>query len=271
MNEELTRFALLLNKAFGGVALAVMSALHITPSDPDAPIPNHVAMGIVVLLIAVVFFLWLRTRISVERPGVTQQVMEFVLTNPMRVGISDLLRDSSGHHYKRYIPIVGSVTIFILMSNLLSVIPGFSSPTGHVSVPLACAIVTFLFYNLSGVRELGGLGYAKTFAGPVPMVSPLIFPVELISNLARLMSLTVRLWANMFASELIYTIFLGMLLAPAVAAKTNSPALGIILGVFPATIPVLFILLHVFVAVVQAFIFTILPAVYLGMATSGEH
>jgi F-type H+-transporting ATPase subunit a len=271
MNEELTRFALLLNKAFGGVALAAMSALHVTPSDPAAPIPNHVAMAILVFLIAIVFFLWLRPRISVDRPGVTQQVMEFILTNPMRVGISDLLHDSSGHHYKRYIPIVGSVTMFILMSNLLSIIPGLSSPTAHVSVPLACATVTFLFYNFSGMQEHGPVGYAKVFAGPMPALSPLIFPVEMLSNIARLLSLTVRLWANIFASELIYTIFLGMLLAPAISERTNSPALGFILGIFPAMIPVAFILLHVFVAVVQAFIFTILPAVYLGMATSHEH
>ena len=271
MNEELTRFAVWLNHVFGGAVLALDSALHISPSDPDAPIPNHVAMGIVVFLIAIVFFLWLRTRISVERPGVTQQVMEFILTNPMRVGISDLLHDSSGHHYKRYIPVVGSVTVFILMSNLLSVIPGFSSPTAHQSVPLACAVVTFLFYNYSGLRELGAVGYIKTFAGPMPALSWLILPVEIFSNLARLLSLTVRLWANMVASELIYTIFLGILLAPAISARASNPMLGLILGIFPATIPVAFILLHIFVATVQSFIFTILPAVYLGMATSGEH
>ena len=271
MNEELTRFAVWLNHVFGGAALALLSVLHITPSDPDAPIPNHVAMGILVFLIAIVFFLWLRPRISADRPGVTQQIMEFILTNPMRVGVSDLLHDSSGHHYKRFIPVVGSVTIFILMSNLISVIPGLSSPTVHVSVPLACAVVTFIFYNYSGFRELGAVGYTKTFAGPVWWLSWLIFPVEVISNLARLVSLTVRLWANILASELVYTIFLGLLLAPAISAKNNNTAQGIVLGIFPAMIPVAFILLHVFVAVVQSFIFTILPAVYLGMATSGEH
>jgi F-type H+-transporting ATPase subunit a len=98
-----------------------------------------------------------------------------------------------------------------------------------------------------------------------------LFPVEIISTTARLLSLTVRLWANMFASDLIYGIFLSLLAGGAAFGWSKSPVLGVILGIFPATIPVAFLALHVFVSVVQAYVFTVLPSVYLGLATAEEH
>ena len=99
----------------------------------------------------------------------------------------------------------------------------------------------------------------------------MLFPVELISTSARLLSLTVRLWANMFASDLIYSIFLGLLAGATTFGWSKNPILGVVLGIFPAIIPVAFIALHIFVAVVQAYVFTVLPSVYLGMATADEH
>ncbi len=115
------------------------------------------------------------------------------------------------------------------------------------------------------------LGYLGTFAGSPKdfgawILAVLLFPVEIISTTARLLSLTVRLWANMFASELIYGIFLSLLAGGAAFGWSKSPVLGVILGIFPATIPVLFLGLHIFVSVVQAYVFTVLPAVYLGLA-----
>ncbi len=116
----------------------------------------------------------------------------------------------------------------------------------------------------------------KTFAGNPHgvggwLLAFLLFPVEIISTTARLLSLTVRLWANMFASDLIYVIFLGLLGGGATLGWSKSPVLGVVLGVFPALIPILFIALHIFVSVVQAYVFTVLPSVYLGLATSDEH
>lgn len=271
MHEELNWVAILLNKWFGGVALALLSALHVTPKDPAYPIPNYVAASFAVFVISVIFFLWLRPRISVERPGATQQVMEMLLTNPMGVGIRDLLDENIEHGGRNYLPMVGAISIFILFANAISLIPAFQSPTGHPSVPLACAILTFLYYNWAGLKNHGPVGYAKHFAGPIPALAILIFPVEIISHSARLLSLTVRLWANIFASELIYLIFLGLCLAPAVSVGHAHPVLGVLLGIFPAVIPVAFLGLHLFVAVVQAFVFTILPSLYIGMATAHEH
>lgn len=271
MHEQIDWFTVLLNKWFGHAALALLSALHITPKDAAYPIPNYIAAAVAVFLISAVFFLWLKPRISVDRPGGTQQVMEMLLTNPMGVGIRDLLEENVGHGSREYLPMVGAISIFILFGNSISLIPAFLSPTAHPSVPLACAILTFVYYNSIGFKHHGPLGYAKQFAGPVWWLSWLIFPVEIISHTARLLSLTVRLWANIFASELIYTIFLGLFMLPALSVGHTNAILGLLLGILPATLPVAFMALHLFVAVVQAFVFTILPALYIGMATAEEH
>jgi F-type H+-transporting ATPase subunit a len=271
MNERLNWFTILLNKLCGHWALAIENAVHIRPTNPDYPIPNYMAATIAVFIISIVFFLWLRPRISVDRPGGTQQVMEMLLTNPMGVGIRDLLDENVGHGAREYLPMVGTISIFVLFANAISLIPAFLSPTGHPSVPLACAILTFVYYNAVGLKHHGPLGYAKHFAGPVWWLAWLIFPVEVISHTARLLSLTVRLWANIFASELIYAIFLGLFMAPALSVGHTHPVLGLLLGILPATLPVAFMGLHLFVAVVQAFVFTILPALYIGMATAEEH
>jgi F-type H+-transporting ATPase subunit a len=218
----------------------------------------------------------LRTRLSVERPGSLQQVAELLLTNAMGFGIRDLLEENTGHEGVRYVAWVGSISIFILIGNLFGVFPFLTAPTGAVGVPLACAVLTFLYFNWQGIRSHGVAGYLGTFAGSPKRLGDwflaiLLFPVEIISTTARLLSLTVRLWANMFASDLIYVIFLSLLSGGATFGWSKSPILGVALGIFPATIPVLFTGLHIFVSVVQAYVFTVLPAVYLGLATAEEH
>jgi len=264
-------FAALLNHWFGPAISHLLLLVGIHVQDPANPIRMHVAMSIVVFLLGIILVSLLRPRISVDKPGASQQIAEMLLTNPMGFGIRDLLVESAGHVGEACVPLVGSVAIFILLSNLLSVIPAFESPTGERPVPLACAIIIFLYYNYQGLKHSGPIGYAKHFAGPIWWISPLIFPVEIISNSARLLSLTVRLWANIFASELLYLTFVALLTAPVIHVSATHPALGWALGIFPATIPVIFVGLHIFVAVVQAFVFTILPAIYIGLATSEEH
>jgi F-type H+-transporting ATPase subunit a len=271
MNEHLNWFTILLNNWFGNAANALLHAIHVAPVDPSHPIPNFVAATIAVTLLTSLFFLWLRPRISADHPGASQQVMEMILTNPMGIGIRDLLDQNIQHGAREFVPLVGAISIFILFSNIISVVPAFNSPTGHPSVPFACALLTFFYYNWTGLHHHGPVGYAKHFAGPVPWLSWLIFPVEIISHSARLLSLTVRLWANIFASELIYVIFLGLCMAPAQALRHSHPSFGFALDIFPVIIPVAFIGLHIFVGIVQTFVFTILPALYIGMATADEH
>jgi F-type H+-transporting ATPase subunit a len=276
MGEHATWITQTVNHYLGGAALALLSALHIRSSNPEQPIPEHVVMSVLVLLVGALLALWVRSRLSVEKPGASQQIAEFLLTNPLGFGINDVLEENAGHHWKRYVPIVGSVSIFVLLANLFGAVPFLKAPTASVSVPLACAIITFLYFNWQGIRHHGVGGYLLTFAGSpkAPQdwaLSILLFPVELISATARLLSLTVRLWANIFASDMIYVLFLGLTLGPAVWGWEKSPVLGVILGIFPALIPLAFIGLHIFVSIVQTYVFTILPAVYIGLATADEH
>jgi len=272
MEEHVSPITKFVNHHLGAAAIALLQLLHIKPGNPALPIPQHVVMGVVVLLIVTLLALVLKSRLSVERPGAMQQIGELLLTNPMRMGIRDVLEEAAGHHYKSFIYLVGSISIFILFSNLMSLFPLFTAPTGHQTVPLACAVLTFIYFNYQGVRHLGVVTYLKHFGGGSPWwIAWLIFLVEIISTCARVLSLTVRLYANIFASDTIYLLFLGLLTQVSVWGWHKTPALGVVLGIFPALIPLAFIALHLLVSFVQAFIFTVLPSVYLGMATAEEH
>lgn len=276
MEEHVHLITRFLNHYLGAFALSILHALHIKPNNPELPIPQQVAMALLVLIVGTVFALVLRSRLSVERPGALQQVAELLLTNPMSFGIKDLLEENVGHEGVKHVAFVGSISIFVLISNLFGIFPFLSAPTGVVTVPLACAFLTLVYFNWAGIRQRGMLRYIATFAGsPKDLgawaLAVLLFPVEVISTTARLLSLTVRLWANMFASDLIYGIFLSLLVGGAAFGWSKSPVLGIILAIFPTTIPVLFLGLHIFVSVVQAYVFTVLPSVYLGLATAEEH
>jgi len=276
MEEQLSAVTHWFNHVFGPTALRLLHALHIPPKDFERPIPEYVVMSLIVLVLCTILALLLRSRLSVERPGAMQQVAELLLTNPMGFGIKDLLEENVGHEAHRFIAFTGSVSIFILFSNLLSLFPAFRSPTSVAIVPLGCALLTFLYFNYQGFRHHGIGGYLKTFAGSPHDVSGwilaiLLFPVEIISTTARILSLTVRLWANIFASDLIYMIFLGLLLGPVEWAWSKSAILGIAFGIFPAFVPIVFVALHIFVSVIQAYVFTVLPSIYIGTAIADEH
>jgi F-type H+-transporting ATPase subunit a len=278
MEEHISLTTHWVNHLLGPLALRILSQLHIKPENPELPIPQHIATGMVVLVLLTIVALILRSRLSVERPGTLQQLAEGLLTNSQSFGIKDLLVENTGRHGVSHVPFVGTISIFVLISNLFGAFPNtlVTAPTGQVTVPLGCAIMTFLYFNWSGLRRHGMGKYLLTFAGSPHtlgdwILAILLFPVEIISTCARLLSLTVRLWANMFASDLIYVIFLGLLSGGATALWSKSIIGGAFVGIFAALVPVAFIALHIFVSVVQAYVFTVLPSVYLGLATSDEH
>jgi F-type H+-transporting ATPase subunit a len=279
MAEHPTWLTQFVNHVFGHYAVAFLAALHIQPSKPEEPIPEHVVMAIVVVILGTILALVLRSRLSVEKPGAMQQVAEMLFTNPLGFGIKDLLEENVHHGASQFIPFVGTISVFVLLGNLMGAFPNsfLKAPTGvSATVPLACAVLTFIYFNWQGIRRLGLGHYLLTFAGSPKdigswILAILLFPVEIVSTTARILSLTVRLWANMFASDLIYVIFLSLLAGGASFGWSKSPVLGVILAVFPATIPILFIGLHIFVSVIQAYVFTVLPSVYLGLATAEEH
>lgn len=238
-------FTALLNKLFGGPVTALLNALGVHPEHPGTPISNPVAMEILVVAILILFFLLVRARLSVENPGTLQHVFE-----GLHGFIDDQGHEIIGHHHEPYTAFVATIFVFVLSCNLLGLVPGFESPTANPSVPLGIAICAFIYYNFQGIKKQGPLGYAKHFAGPLPALAPLMIPIELISNLARVMSLTIRLYANMFAGDMVTLVFFSLV---------------------PALIPVAFLGLHIFVSLLQAYIFALLTLVYLQGAVAEEH
>src|SRR5260370_15107521 len=123
MGEHASWITQLVNHYLGGAALALLSILHIRPTNPELPIPDHVVMGLLVLLAGTICALWVRSRLSVEQPGASQQVAEFLLTNPLGFGITDVLQENAGHHWERYVPFLLSAPLFLLLSNLFGAFP----------------------------------------------------------------------------------------------------------------------------------------------------
>ena len=271
MEHHPTWIGNLLNQLFGWLVLPLLELVGVHPHDPQRPIPDHVATELLIVFLCIVFFLWFRSRLSADNPGALQLCFEQVLSNNFRVGIHDLLDEIVGHGGRQHLAFIGTVGLFVLFCNVISLIPGFMSPTAHPTVPLGCALTVFLYYNVSGIRAHGALGYGKHFLGPVLPLAPLMLPIELISHTARLLSLTVRLWVNMVVSELLYVTFLGLGLTMMWAAGKVNILLEAAVALAPAVMPLAFVALHVFVAFLQAFVFTLLPVVYLGGAVAEEH
>jgi F-type H+-transporting ATPase subunit a len=237
----LTRF---LNAHFAGPVDALLNALHAAPTHPKAPITNAVAMELLVFVLLLAYFVAIRLTLSVEKPGGVQHLAE--ITEEVLGSQSEQI---IGHGYERFTPYLISLFLFILVANLMGLVPGLESPTAAATVPLGFALCTFLYYHFHGIRA-NGFGYIKQFLGPVWWLSPLLLPIEIISHCARVLSLTVRLYANMFAGDLVTLAFFSLV---------------------PIGIPLVFLGLHLLVAAVQAFVFFLLAAIYLSLAVAHDH
>ncbi|HLY61163.1 MAG TPA: F0F1 ATP synthase subunit A [Terriglobia bacterium] len=246
-------FTWVLNKLLGGVVAALLGQLalvnpwfeFVRPADPANPIPNYVAMEILVVLILVGAGLILRSGLSVENPGKFQHLMEVVVEF-----VQSTADEIIGHGGRRYVPMLGTLFLFIAICNLIGLIPSLATPTAMIQVTLGSAVAAFLYYNFHGIRQHGILGYLKHLCGPMLAIAVLMFPIEVISNVGRLLSLSVRLYANMLVGDILEKVFGGMV---------------------PILVPVIFMALHIFVSLLQAYIFMLLPAIYIGMAVSEEH
>jgi F-type H+-transporting ATPase subunit a len=235
----------LLNQIFGPLVASVLNMLGIHPAHPQAPINDTFALELAVAAGLVLFFLIVRLTLSVEKPNPAQQVAEMI--NEFTGSTADQI---IGHGYQRFQAFVTCVFLFIVINNLLGLIPGIVTPTSQPVVPLGIALCTFAYYNFYGFKEQGFVGYMKHFAGPIWWISWLLFPIEVISHLARVMSLTIRLYANMFASDLVTLVFFSLI---------------------PVGIPVIFLGLHAFVSLIQAYVFMLLAMIYLSIAVAHEH
>ena len=243
MPEQLW-FTEILNQLLASPVTGLLRALRIDPEYPQAPITNTVAMQLLVFLFLVALFVLVRARLSVDKPGALQHVFE---------GTQGLVEGQSqeiiGHHSERFTPFLMTMAFFILLCNLLGLIPGFESPTADKVVPIGCAVCAFVYYQTQGFKH-HGIAYLKHFMGPMWWLAIIMIPIEIISHLARMLSLSVRLYANMFAGDMVTMVFFSLV---------------------PIGIPILFLGLHIGVSLLQTYIFILLTMVYLAGAVAGEH
>ena len=212
------------------------------PHDHDV-LPPHVVMTLLVCIGLVLFSMWLRRRLSVDNPGAVQQSLELLFE-----ALLGLMSDIIGPSSRRLFPLIGALFLYILVSNLMGLVPGFMSPTSNINVTAGCGIIVFCFYNYQGMRAHGFWKYMAHFAGPSLVIAPLLFVIEIVSHLARPFSLSVRLFGNIYAEELI---------------------IGSLNSIFPFVISLPVMALGLFASTVQAFIFVVLTMVYIGGAV--EH
>jgi F-type H+-transporting ATPase subunit a len=178
-------------------------------------------------------------------PSKMQNFFEIIVS-----GIEDFMVDITGEEGRWLFPLVATIFIYIFIGNLIGLVPGFFPPTASLNTTLSCALVVVVFTHIIGVKY-HGIGYIKHFLGPVWWMIPIIFPIELIGHIARILSLSFRLFGNMMGHELVLAILFGLA------------------GAFFAPLPIM--ALGIFVALVQAFVFFLLSIMYFTGAMEHAH
>lgn len=163
--------------------------------------------------------------------------------------ILGLMEGILGHDAPKYLPLIGTLFIYIFLCNTLALIPGFVPPTDNINTNLACSLTVFVYYHIMGIKAHGLKGYLKHFMGPILWLAPLIFVIELIGHCVRPVSLSLRLFGNITGDHLV---------------------LGIFSDLTPILVPVVFLALGLFVSFIQAFVFSLLSMIYINLATAHE-
>ncbi len=209
-------------------------------------IPDHVVMVLLVLVLCALVFVPLSRSLRRDRPGKLQQLLELVFE-----GLHNTVEDVIGHGAgKRYLPLIATFAVFIFLSNLAGAFFFLQPPTQSVNTTFALSITACVLYHLIGLRH-HGLPYLKQFLGPVPWwLWPLMLPIELITHAARVLSLGLRLYGNIFGEHLV---------------------LGIVAGLVPFLLPLPLMALGLFAAFMQTFIFVILTTTYIAGAEASAH
>jgi F-type H+-transporting ATPase subunit a len=208
-------------------------------------IPDHLAMALVVFLFCLIVFPILSRSFKAGAPKGAQNFLEIVVDF-----LRDLIKENIPHHGEKYLPIVGGFFLFIFLSNICGLFFFLQPPTANLNTTFALSITCFFYFNLAGIRANGLLGYLKHFLGPVLLLSPLMFAIEMIGNFARGLSLSMRLYGNIVGEH---------------------TANGIFSGLLPIVLPWPMLALGIFGSLLQAYVFTLLTTVYLGGATAHEH
>jgi len=236
------------NALFGPAVAAMLRPLGFEFAPGAEVIPPYLVMCALIVLFLAVLSLLLRSRLSVEQPGKLQIVMEDLVA-----ALLDMTRSTIGEKGPRFLPLVGTIGLFIFVANQMGKIPGLMSPTANINVTLGCALTVWVYYHLQGVKEQGLFVYLKHFAAPpgAPIfIAPIMLPIEVISHLSRVMSLSIRLFGNIFGEELVVLI---------------------LASIVPFLVPLPMILLGLITSTLQAFIFVMLTMIYLAGAVHTEH
>jgi F-type H+-transporting ATPase subunit a len=229
-------------------------------------VPDHVTYTWLVMIVLIGLAVAARGRLSLVPRGV-QNFLEVILEQFIA-----MIDDVIGHEGRRYLPLIATLGLFILVGNLLGLVPGMNGPTTNLNTTAACALVVFFAYHYIGIKQQGAVTYLKHFMGPVPELSPLMVPIELISHLARPLSLTLRLFGNMTGGHILLAIiFFLMGLDGLIGWALSGSAAGAIVGGIGGIVMISFTVgflypLKILVSFLQAFIFVMLTMLYIGAA-----
>ena len=250
-----------------------MDAIEHPPIFRLPGIPDHVTYTWLAMVILAALAFAASRNVQLVPRGL-QNVLEVVLEQ-----FQQMIDDVMGHEGRRYLPLIATLGLFILTGNLMGLVPGLAGPTGNLNTTAACAVVVFCAYHWIGGRKHGLMPYLAHFAGPVPLpLKPLMFVIEMISHLARPLSLTLRLFGNMVGGHiLLAVIFLLMGLDGLIGWALSGSAVGAVVGGIGGLVTIVFTVgflypLKILVAFLQAFIFVMLTMLYISGATEeAEH
>lgn len=230
-------------------------------------IPDYLTMTwIVIILLACLSYFVSRNLKRI--PTGWQNFMEMLIEN-----LLSLIDEVVGPRGRKYLPLIGSLALFIMVSNLLGLVPGFIAPTGNLNTTAACALIVFFSYHFFGIMEQGILRYLKHFMGPVWWLAPLMIPIEVISHISRPLSLSVRLFGNMMGGHIVLTIlfFLSFgLFNWSISGSFSHVISSMPVNLLSVTLNVMIMGLKIFVALVQTFIFIMLSMMYIAGAIAHE-
>lgn len=210
---------------------------------PQFGLAAHTAMMLYIIIGLTAFSFIISKRLELVPNGI-QSMTELLIS-----GIENIVDDTMGHHGKKYFPFVATFGIYILISNLLGLVPGLLPPTANLNTTVGLAVIVFITTHVIGVKE-HGLKYFKHFIGPIWWLIPLMLPIEIISHVSRPLSLSLRLFGNMMGHELI---------------------VGVLLILVPFLLPLPILIMGILVSFIQAFIFSLLTMMYIGGALEEAH
>ena len=217
----------------------LLEPLGITEAGCDA-----IAYTWLVMILLLLLSMMATKAVTTKRPGGMQNFMEIIVG-----GIENMVVETMGEHGRPFFPLVATLALFILVSNLIGLVPGFFPPTANINTTAACAVIVFLMTHIVGIKH-HGVGYIKHFLGPIAWLAPIMFFIEIIGHLSRPISLTLRLFGNMNGHELVLMIFFGLV---------------------PFLVPLPMMLMGVLVSFIQSFVFMLLAMIYIQGSLEHAH